>query len=179
MPITTRNKSLVPTDGNDRENDPHNTVENPRDSSLVGSLVEMRRCRRCRSRRSRSGHRWSSETSCEDKDEQENQWDSLDYSDREQEEYDEDESTDADDDETTDALVRKRRGRRSSCWRRRISIENDKQELAGTSSDDLEFTDVVVIATVAGGEGDPRVGGCRAGRGESLPKSVAILMSVN
>lgn len=75
MPMTTRNKSLVPTDGNNRVNDPHNTVNNPRDSSLVSDIVEMRRyrwSRRRRSRRSRTGHRWSSETSREDKDKQEN-----------------------------------------------------------------------------------------------------------
>lgn len=65
------NKSMVPTDVNDRENDPHNTVDNPRDSSLIGGIVKIRRGRQSRKRRSRrswSGHRWSSETSGEDED---------------------------------------------------------------------------------------------------------------
>lgn len=54
MPITTINKSLMPTNGNDRENDSHNTVDNPRDSSLAGgSRRKMRSSGRQTSRKQR------------------------------------------------------------------------------------------------------------------------------
>ncbi|XP_060848031.1 micronuclear linker histone polyprotein [Rhopalosiphum padi] len=133
-----RNKTSVPTDGNDREGDHYNTVDNPTDElvidqpgNFVSGIVEMRRGRRSRRRRSRrrsrrAGRRRSSVTSGADEDEQDTEEDTSDNTSQEQDSYDDDSSTDADN-EAADAMGRRRRGRRSRRRRGRRSSSRSRR----------------------------------------------------